>query len=142
MSPEQVLRESLRAWNAGDRDGHRDCYAEDAVLRELPTGREVHGAEAIADLHFAWREAFPTMRGEVENLIVAGDQVVLETTWRGTHDGTLSAPGAPAVPPSANPVAVPACMVLRFRDGRIAEQRHYFDMATLMAQVGARPGDQ
>lgn len=90
MTAEDVVRRSLQTWNADDRAGHRATYADGAVVKEHATGREIVGGDAIAEAHFAWRAAFPGIRGDIENLVAAGDQVVYETTWKGTHSGPLT----------------------------------------------------
>lgn len=139
MSAEDVIRRSLETWNGDDRAGHRASLADDAVLTELATGREITGGDAITDVHFAWRDAFPGMRGEIENLVAAGDQVAWETTWKGVHTGPLTTPDGQTVPPTGRSVEVPACLVSRVSGDRVVEQRHYFDMVTMMTQLGLMP---
>ncbi|MFP5451815.1 MAG: ester cyclase [Thermoleophilia bacterium] len=140
MTAEDVVRTSLAAWNAGDRAGHRATLADDAVVKEHGTGREIVGGDEIAAAHFAWRDAFPGMRGDIENLVAHGDQVVYETTWTGTHAGPLTAPDGQTIPPTGRSVAMPACLVVRVADDRIVEQHHYFDMVTMLSQLGLMPG--
>jgi predicted ester cyclase len=80
------------------------------------------------------------MRGDIENLVAHGDQVVYETTWTGTHAGPLTAPDGQTIPPTGRSVAMPACLVVRVADDRIVEQHHYFDMVTMLSQLGLMPG--
>lgn len=139
MTPEEVVRTSLDAWNADDRAGHRATFADDAVVKEHSTGREIRGGDAIADAHFAWREAFPGIRGEIENSVASDDQFVYETTWRGVHTGPLVTPDGQSVPPTGKAVTLPACLVVRVAGDRIVEQHHYFDMVTMLNQLGLMP---
>jgi steroid delta-isomerase-like uncharacterized protein len=139
MTAEDVVRTSLEMWNADDRTGHRTTYAEDAIVKEHGTGREISGAVAITDAHFAWREAFPGMLGEIETLVASGDQVAYETTWKGTHTAVLASPDGQAIPPTGKTLALPACMVVRVADDRIVEQHHYFNMVTMLSQLGLMP---
>jgi steroid delta-isomerase-like uncharacterized protein len=136
MSAEDVVRQSLDTWNADDRAGHRATYADDAVVKEHGTGREITGGDAIADVHFAWRAAFPGIRGEIENLIASGDQVVYETTWKGVHTAPLTTPDGQTIPPTGKSVTLPACLVVRVAGDKIVEQHHYFDMVTMLSQLG------
>jgi len=62
--------------------------------------------------------------------------VTLEITWRGTHTGPLQTPGG-ALPPSGRKMEIRACQVVEVADGRVNAIRHYFDMATLLQQLGA-----
>lgn len=140
MTPDEVVRRSLDSWNADDRDAHRATYADDAVVLEHATGRRIEGGDAIADVHFAWRAAFPGIRGDIENLVASGDQVVYETTWKGTHTGPLVTPDGQTIPATGRDVILPACLVVRVRGDRIVEQHHYFDMVTMLSQLGIMPG--
>jgi len=66
------------------------------------------------------------------------DTVVLEITWQGTHTGDLiSSMGA--IPPSQKRVNLEAVQVVRFKGDKIVETRHFFDLMTLLAQIGALP---
>lgn len=139
MSAIEVAREGLDSWNAGDRERHRGNWTEDAVLREHATGREVHGADAITDVHFAWREAFPDGHGEVVEALDAGDVAVMRVVWTGTQTGPMATPDGQVVPPTGQSFRVPACLVMRVRDGRVVAQDHYFDLMTLLVQLGVMP---
>jgi steroid delta-isomerase-like uncharacterized protein len=139
MTPEEVVRHSLETWNADDRVGHRASYADDAVVNEYATGRKIVGGDAIADAHFAWRAAFPGIRGDIENLVTSGDQVVYETTWKGTHTGPLGTPDGQVIPATGKSVQLPACLVVTVRGDQIIEQNHYFDMVTMLTQLGVMP---
>jgi steroid delta-isomerase-like uncharacterized protein len=140
MTPEEVVRRSLDAWNADDKPGHRATLADDAVLKEHATGREIVGGDAIADVHFAWRAAFPGIRGDIENLVASGDQVAYETTWKGTHNGPLTTPDGQTIPPTGKSISLPACLVVKVKDDKFVEQHHYFDMVTMLTQMGVMPG--
>jgi len=83
----------------------------------------------------AWR-AFPDANGEVTNTFESGDVAVLEITWSGTQSGPLEMPDG-ELPASNKRAEVRACQVFRVEGDRIAESRHYFDMTTLLQQVGA-----
>jgi len=66
------------------------------------------------------------------------DTVVLEITWQGTHTGDLiSSMGA--IPPSQKRVKLAAVQVIRFKGDKVVETRHFFDLMTLLAQIGAVP---
>ena len=140
MTPEEIVRRSLATWNADDRAGHRATYTDDAVVKEHATGREIVGGDAIAEAHFAWRAAFPGIHGDIENLVADGDQVVYETAWKGTHSGPLMTPDGQTIPPTGKAVTLPACLVVKVQGDQIVEQHHYFDMVTMLTQLGVMPG--
>lgn len=136
MGATDVARESIDAFNAGDWDRFRALHAEDVVEDELATQRRMEGIDALLEANQGWKQAFPDARGDVTNAIESGDVAVLEITWSGTQSGPLQMPDG-ELPASNRHAEVRACQVFRVESDRIAETRHYFDMVTLLQQVGA-----
>jgi hypothetical protein len=138
MTPEEVVRESIRAYNAGDRAGYAKCVTEDFTYAEYCTGRELHGEDAL-DACFGWKEAWPDLEGSVERIAAAGDVVVWQTVWRGHQTGPLTLPDGRVVPPSGAATEVPGCQVVTLRDGRMRRIDPYFDALGFMMAIGAIP---
>jgi steroid delta-isomerase-like uncharacterized protein len=136
MGAVDVARESIEAFNADDWDRFRALHAEDVVEEELATQRRSEGIDTLIELNHGWKQAFPDASGEVTNAFESGDVALLEITWSGTQSGPLETPGG-ELPASNKRAEVRACQVFRVEGARIAESRHYFDMMTLLQQVGA-----
>jgi steroid delta-isomerase-like uncharacterized protein len=136
MSAVDIARDSIEAFNAGDWDRFRSLHAEDVVEDELATQRRMEGIDALLESNQGWKQAFPDASGEVTNAFESGDTAVLEITWSGTQSGPLEMPGG-ELPATNKRAEVRACQTFRVEDDRIAESRHYFDMATLLQQLGA-----
>jgi predicted ester cyclase len=59
-------------------------------------------------------------------------------TWKGTHTGPLvTAEGT--IPASGKRQETPAAIVYTFEGAKIKESRQYFDLMTLLKQIGAQP---
>ena len=69
----------------------------------------------------------------------SGDTAVLELVWKGVHTGPLQTPTG-AIPASNKRIEVPACQVVQVEGGKIKSVSHYFDMLTLLTQIGAAKG--
>jgi steroid delta-isomerase-like uncharacterized protein len=132
----RVAEQDVEAFNRGDWGLTRRLYAPDAVYDERATGRRIEGVEEMISALQAWKEAFPDARGTITNAFSSGDQAVQEITWEGTQSGELETPQG-AIPASNRRVTVYAVQVHTIEDGRIAENRHYFDMLGLLQQIGA-----
>jgi steroid delta-isomerase-like uncharacterized protein len=139
MSEESIsaARAFTERYNAGDWDGMRDVIAPDAVYDEVGTGRRIEGADAILEVNKAWKAALPDSQGTIEDALSCDDRVVLRITWRGTQSGPLPLPTGGEIPPSNRQINVPACQIVRVADGKVVEAIHYFDMLTLLEQIGA-----
>jgi predicted ester cyclase len=61
--------------------------------------------------------------------------VVLELTWKGTHQGPLQTPNG-AIAATGQRIEVRACAIVEIAGEKARAQRHYFDMATLFQQLG------
>ena len=136
MGAADVARETVEAFNANDWNRFRALHTEGVVEEELATGRRIEGIDDLLELNHGWKQAFPDASGQVTNAFESGDMAVLEITWSGTQSGPLEMPDG-ELPASNKHVEVRACQVFRVDGDRIAATRHYFDMATLLQQVGA-----
>jgi hypothetical protein len=66
----------------------------------------------------------------------SGDTAVLELMWKGVHTGPLQTPTG-TIPPSNKSIEVPACQVVQVEGGKVKSASHYFDMLTMLTQIGA-----
>jgi steroid delta-isomerase-like uncharacterized protein len=136
QSAVDVARMSVDCFNDGNFDRLRSLLADDSYEEEHATQRRLDGAEAQIEVARAWKEAFPDGHGTVERAYAAGDTVTLEITWAGTHTGRMLTPDGQELPPSNRHATVSACEVIEIEDGRIKATRHYFDLMTILAQIG------
>ena len=68
------------------------------------------------------------------------DFVFTEFVGRGTHSGTFASPGGPSIPATGKKGELPCCEAFRLRDGKVVSGRIYYDMLTLLGQLGVAPG--
>jgi steroid delta-isomerase-like uncharacterized protein len=137
QSAVDVAREGIECFNAGDFDRFRSLLADDSYEEELATQRRLEGADAQVEAGLGWKEAFPDGHGTVEAAYVDGNTVTLELTWEGTQSGPMRTPDGQEMPASNRRAKVRACQVMEIEDGRIKATRHYFDLMTILQQVGA-----
>jgi steroid delta-isomerase-like uncharacterized protein len=130
------MRSVLVAFNEGDWDRFRELVPDSAVYFESATGRTAQGDDYL-ELLKGWRAAFPDIAGEITMLVESGDVAVAEIQWTGTHSGTLVGPDGSTVPPSGGKLDNPAAMVNHYAGDTLTRINHYFDLLTLLRQVGA-----
>jgi steroid delta-isomerase-like uncharacterized protein len=135
--PLQVARENVAAVNAHDEARLRATYADDAVL-EAPDRARLEGGDQAAAYTMVWLRAFPDARQTIVNELAAGDWVVQEFTMEGTHTGTLEAPEGD-IPPTNRKGSARGVQIQRIADGKIAEERVYFDQVEILTQLGLMP---
>ena len=85
-------------------------------------------------------DAFPDLHFKLERVFAQDDFVAVEWTATGTHTGALRTPTGATLPPTGKKVMVPGANTYQFRDGMAFRGRTYWDMVTLLAQLGMMPG--
>jgi steroid delta-isomerase-like uncharacterized protein len=135
--PEAMVREikthltaessrDLEALLAGMTD---DCY--NLVLCD--PSPLYQGPEAVARRYRGLWTAFPDLHVRLRRLVaIDGDLAVTEHTLSGTHGGPLFGVG-----PTGRPVQVETVVIWEFAGQRIRGETVYFDLATMLRQVGA-----
>jgi predicted ester cyclase len=104
----------------------------------MSTGQKFHGKEGVRQYSRGWADAFPDAKVEDTNVIAGDTGAVIEFVGRGAHKGTLSGPQGD-IPPTGRWVELPCCEVYRIRDGKIVGGGIYFDLVTLLGQLGLMP---
>jgi steroid delta-isomerase-like uncharacterized protein len=132
----EIAKASITAYNEKDWGKAKDLLAADAVYDEKGTHRRIQGAGEIIDAFQGWANAFPDSKATFVNEFASGDTAVLELVWKGVHTGPLQTPTG-IIPASNKPVEMPACQVVQVEGGKIKSASHYFDMLTMLTQIGA-----
>ena len=84
-------------------------------------------------------EGFPDSTVELTNVFATEDQSVIEFTGRGTNTGPLHMPIGD-IPPTGKYSEVRFCSVNRVVSGKVVSIHQYFDVMTMLQQLGLVPG--
>lgn len=134
----EVVQAQLQAFCAADWNRYKQLLADNAVYEEEATRRRVTGADEIVKAVQPWRSAFPDLAFTMKEAVGSGDAIVCELEWTGTHKGPLTG-AMGTIPATGKQGRLPAVLVVRFDGERIRESRHYFDLLTLLSQIGVAP---
>jgi steroid delta-isomerase-like uncharacterized protein len=139
MIPQQQVIDAAKApmlaFNEKNWDAVRASITPDFVYDEVATNRKVQGVDQVIPLWQGWATAFPDAKATFQRELLSGDSVVFEVTWRGTHKGPLQTPNGP-IPATGNRIDVRASMTVEVAGDKAKAQRHYFDMGTILQQLG------
>lgn len=130
-----IGRTLLDAYNTRDFDRLDAVIAPDGQYRDIATGETLRGADGMKRYQRAWATAFPESKVELTSLVGCGDTVTMEYVGRGKHTGPLTTPQG-TIAPTGRSVELRLCDVLTVRGGRIVDGRTYYDVASLMRQLG------
>lgn len=138
LSAQQLIdaaKAPLIGYNDKNWSAVRASITPDFVYDEVATHRRAQGADQVIGLWQGWGKALPDSRCTFDNAVASGSTVMLELTWHGTHSGPLETPNG-TIPATGKPIEIRACFVTEIEGEKAKLQRHYFDMATLLRQIG------
>jgi steroid delta-isomerase-like uncharacterized protein len=131
-----IARETVECFNAGDWERLRDLHAPDCVEEEFATERSLHSFDEMLEAAKGWKRAFPDAHGTVIDAYGDGPIAVLEIEWEGANSGPMQLPHGGEMPATGRGGHVKACQVFEIHDGRVTATRHYFNLMTLLNQLG------
>lgn len=130
-----LVREIYAAYNDRQFDRAAELVTDDFVFTMVPTGQTLNGPDGMRQFLQTWATGFPESAVEITNVIAGEDWATVEYTGRGVHSGPLQTPTG-EIPATGRSAELQFCDVFRVRDGKLSEGRTYFDMATMMRQLG------
>ena len=131
----EVLDQVYQALNAHDAAAVGRLCSEDIEFI-APAGVEFRGSDGVVGFTQALFEGTPDVQWTVTNRVEAGDTVVFESLFEGTHTGTLRTPDGQEIPPTNRRVMGRVCDVSRVRDGQVVSAHIYQDLLSYMQQLG------
>jgi steroid delta-isomerase-like uncharacterized protein len=137
VSPQALIdaaKTPLIGYNEKKWDKVKASITPGFVYDEVATGRKVEGADEAIALWQGWAKAFPDSKATFHGALVSGNTVVLEVTWKGTHQGPLATPTG-SMAATGKTINIRACVIAEITGGKTRLQRQYFDMATLLQQL-------
>lgn len=130
-----AAKASILAYNDKNWENVKASLTTDALYDEVCTQRKLQGQAEIIECWKGWARAFPDSKATIHGAIASGSTVCVEMSWRGKHTGPLELPSGP-VAATQKPIDVRACQVLEMSGTQARVIRHYFDMSTLLQQLG------
>jgi steroid delta-isomerase-like uncharacterized protein len=130
-----IAKAGITAYNDKDWGKAKDMLAADAVYDEKGTHRRIQGGGNIIETWQGWAKAFPDSKATFVREFASGDTAILEVVWKGVHSGPLQTPTG-EIPATNEPIELPACQVSQVEGEKIKSISHYFDMLTMLTQIG------
>lgn len=128
---EAIVRQHLDAENRQDVQAVLDTFAT-PKYDVKPLGSVNDGAESVRELMTGLFEGFPDFHVNVLSIHHSENAVIVEELMGGTHNGPWA-----GVPATGNKMEVSCACVFEFDDDRLTCEKVYFDLATILRQLGA-----
>jgi len=119
----------IAGWNGGSLDALDGAMTAD-VKRQSPGGLSSDGLDALKKVMTDLRTAYPDAKVVLDENYHMQDRSFFLWTFTGTNTG----PGAAL--PTGKSVKLSGATFVRYQDGKIAEERVYFDVLDWQMQLG------
>jgi steroid delta-isomerase-like uncharacterized protein len=138
---EEASKKLAKAINGHDLDALAKVYASDAVAYDPMYPEALRGRDAIKKDSADFFRAFPDLRFEITNIVEKDDGLGAgEVVMSGTHTGPLATPTGGEVPPTNKRIEIKGAAFVRLNgSGEIVEERRYYDVGTILRQLGIMP---
>jgi steroid delta-isomerase-like uncharacterized protein len=124
-----VRRWFEEVWNKGHVAAIDEMFAAHGTVHGL--GMDMHGPASFKPFHAAYREAFPDVKLELEDMIAEGDKVAVRWTATATHQGKGLGFAA-----TGRQVRFNGMVFMRVQGGKLVEGWNNFDQLGLLQQLG------
>jgi len=127
------IQEYFDAWKGTEEEKILAYYSDDVVIH-LPTGT-LEGKAAVRDNFVPpFIAGFPGNVHSIRNLALAPNLAAVEWSFEAVHSGDFA-----NIPATGKRVQVPGCSFYEFdlANRKIPAGRIYFDVSTLIRQIGA-----
>jgi steroid delta-isomerase-like uncharacterized protein len=135
---EKWVKEEDEAWAAKDVERILSLYADDIVYEDLALEVAHRGKEEVRTFLTGVFVTAPDFRVENRFIIASDERVCIANVLHGTNTGNFE--GFP--PASGKSFSVRSCHVCELRDGKAFRVTDYYNLVTLMRQMGMTPPAQ
>ena len=126
----ELIRNYFEELDSGNVEILMEAFAPNALIY-YPSNAKPMSREEESEFHKIVFRAFPDSYHGIEELISAGDKVIVRMLFTGTHKGEFQ-----GIPPTEKKIEVSVMLIFRIEDGRVVELRREVDMLGLMMQLG------
>ena len=128
-----IVNQHYEGINTGDVDLAMKCLASN-VETMTPDGVST-GLASFRELSLAFLTAVPDGKIEAKRIIEAGDTVVVEGEYSGTHTGPLASPDG-IVAPTGRRFSFVFADIFTVKNGQVVTHHIYWDNMSFMTQLG------
>ena len=110
---------------------------EECIFEDIATGQVFHGRAGAEAYYRQWWSAFDVTVARApgqRSYWTEDDIYIAEACYRGHHRGAFL-----GIEPSFRPIELRFVVIIAFRDGLMAGERFYYDLGSLLRQIGAQP---
>ncbi len=134
----RVVRRMIDDLNLHDPKSS-DALVADNILYEFSGSTRPLNKDQGRLFTLSYMDAFPDIHFNIRDVIAQGNKVAVSWLASGTHRGLLNSPdGSMAILPTFKKTTFAGIIVFTFADELVSKQEIYWDMSSLLMQLGLR----
>lgn len=119
--------------NKGKLDMFNDSnFTKDVVMHASPS--DVVGIDSVKAYYANFLTGFSNIQFTIKDIFGHGEKLVKYWNFKGTHTGVFF-----GIPATGKTVSLDGTTLVRMSNGKIAEERDFFDNLDFMTQLGLMP---
>lgn len=119
--------------NKGKLDMFNDSnFTKDVIMHVSPT--DVVGIDSARAYYANYLTGFSNITFTIKDVFGQGEKLVKQWNFKGTHTGNFF-----GIPATGKTVSLDGVTIVRMSNGKIAEERDFFDNLEFMTQLGLMP---
>jgi steroid delta-isomerase-like uncharacterized protein len=130
---EQFVKDLWAAWNSHDWEKVSPFYADDCLMEDFPS-KICHGKRELEAYYKYLLTGYPDINFETKRYFSGDNLIATEWTMSGTHTGDTSKFKA-----TGKRFSIPGVTILEIQGDKIIRETDYWDMFSLMQQLGIMP---
>jgi steroid delta-isomerase-like uncharacterized protein len=107
-------------------------FSKSVVLHTSPN--EIVGIDSMKAFYSNFLSGFSNIEFTIKDVFGQGDKLVKYWNFKGTHTGMFF-----GIPATGNKVNLEGATIIRMEDGKIAEERDFYDNLVFLQQLGVLP---
>jgi steroid delta-isomerase-like uncharacterized protein len=107
-------------------------FTKDVVMHASP--KDVVGIDSARAYYANYLTGFSNITFTIKDIFGSGDKLVKYWNFKGTHSGTFF-----GIPATGKTVSIDGTTLVRMSNGKIAEERDFYDNLDFMTQLGLLP---
>ena len=120
----------IAAWNSHSPDKMLPLFTDDVVYEDVAFGELSHGSAELRKFAASEFEGVPDLELKLVRADIHNGHGTIEWTFTGTDKGVFK---------TGKKFSVRGVSVIDVRDGKISRSLDFYDVATIMRQVGVLP---
>jgi steroid delta-isomerase-like uncharacterized protein len=125
-----VAEKWIAAWNSHDPDKMLSLFTDDIVYEDVAFGEVSHGSAELRKFAASEFDGVPDLELKRLRADIHGGHGTIEWTFSGTDKGVFK---------TGKKFSVRGVSVIEMRNGKISRNLDFYDVATIMRQVGQLP---